>query len=203
MDQTNMHINQATSGNDIGVCTASNITGLSTYFTYFQQRTYSTPTTECLFYSGLSRNFHILIPEDHSSTNLAHYMIISNESSDHNGNLLMAATTNVGTTNPERELLEDLRNKITKTSSVQYVVLAISLLVVTILVIVIAMKFKAVCVKKKARDTERYDLDKRNTSNEFNDHNESTEIYEEPVWRDDRPDAIKVKPNAGYAKHLF
>ena len=37
----------------------------------------------------------------------------------------------------------------------------------------------------------------------FNDRNESAEIYEEPLWKDDRPDAIKVKPNAGYAKHMF
>jgi predicted outer membrane repeat protein len=242
MEQTDMHSNQATSGDDIGVCTASNITGPSTYFTYFQQRTYSTPTTECLFYGRLTRIFHILTPEDHSNINLAQYLEISNQyddSSDHNGNLLMATTTEVstgtsvstsddssdhndnllmatttevstgttyvGSTNPERELLQDLRNKISEASSVQYVILAISLLFVTILVIVIAMKFKTVCVKKKARDTEHYDLDKRNTSNEYNDHNESAEIYEEPVWKDDQPDAIdlEVKPDAGYAKHLF
>ena len=205
MERTDMHNNEAASGDDIGMCTASNITGSSTYFTYFQQRTYSTPTTECLFYSRLTRIFHNPTPEDHSNVNLAQYLVISNVSSDHN-NLLLATTytgtTNVDTTNPERELLEDLCNKITKTSSVQYVMFAISLLFIIVLVIATVMEFKTVCLKKKARGTECYDLDKRNTGTKYKDQNESPEIlYEEPVWKDDRSDAIKVRPNAGYAKH--
>ena len=203
MEQTDMHGNEAASGDDIGMCTASNITGPSTYFTYFQQRTYSTPTTECLFYSRLTRIFHNPTPEDHSNVNLAQYLVLSNVSSDHN-NLPMATTgtTDVYTTNPERELLMDLRNKITETSSVQYVIFAISLLFVIVLAIAIVMKFKTVCLKKKARGTECYDLDKRNTGIKYNDHNESPEIlYAEPEWKDDRSDAIKVRPNAGYAKH--
>ena len=138
-------------------------------------------------------------------------MEISNqyEPSDHNDLLITTtteastATTNVGTTNPERELLEDLRNKLSETSSMQYVILTISLLFVMMLVVVIAVKFKTVCLKRKARDIESYDLENCNTSNEYNDRNESAEIYEEPVWKDDRPDTIKVKPNAGYAKHTF
>ena len=203
MEETDMHNNEAASGDDIGVCTASNITGPSTYFAHFQQRTYSTPTTECFFYSRLTRIFHIPTPEDHSNVNLAQYLVLSNVSSDHN-NLPMATTgtTDVYTTNPERELLEDLRNKITETSSVQYVIFAISLLFVIVLVIATVMKFKTVCLKKKARGTECYDLDKRNTGTKYKDHNELPEIlYEEPVWKDDRSDAIKVRPNAGYAKH--
>ena len=203
MEQTDMHSNKAASGDDIGMCTASNITGSSTYFTYFQQRTYSTPTTECLFYSRLTRIFHNPTPEDHSNINLAQYLVLSNVSSDRN-NLPMATTgtTDVDTTNPERELLMDLRNKITETSSVQYVIFAISLLFVIVLVIAIVMKFKTVCLKKKERSTECYDLDKCNTGTKYKDHNESPEIlYEEPVWKDDRSDAIKVRPNAGYAKH--
>ena len=204
MERTDMHNNEAASGDDIGMCTASNITGSSTYFTYFQQRTYSTPTTECLFYSRLIRIFHNPTPEDHSNVNLAQYLVLSNVSSDRN-NLPMTTTgtTDVDTTNPEKVLLEDLRNKITETSSVQYVIFAISLLFVIVLVIAIVMKFKTVCLKKKARPgTECYDLDKRNTGTKYKDHNESPEIlYEEPVWKDDRSDAIKVRPNAGYAKH--
>ena len=204
MERTDMHSNEAASGDDIGMCTASNITGPSTYFTYFQQRTSSTPTTdsECLFYGRLTRFFHNPTPEDHSNISLAQYLVLSNVSSDHN-NLPMTTTgtTDVDTTNPERVLLEDLRNKITKTSSVQYVIFAISLLFVIVLVIAILMKFKTVCLKKKARATECYDLDKCNTGD--NNHNESPKIilYEEPVWKDDRSDAIKMKPNSVYAKH--
>ena len=207
MQLTNMHNNEASSGDDIGVCTASNTSSLSsTYLAYFQQRTYSVPTTECVFYSRLTRVFNIPPPEDHSNTNLAQYLEIASQYESHNDILITTtsevSSTLITTTDPERELLEDLRNKLSETSSMQYAILTSCLLFIVILVTVIIVKFKT-CLKKKARSTEKYDLDKCHTSNEYNDNNESVEIYEEPVWKDDRPDAIRVKPNAGYAKRTF
>ena len=124
-------------------------------------------------------------------------------------------------TDPERELLEDLRNKTDygewsmhcSMAYCEYVVLTlgVSLLFVAIFVIITTTIYKTVtvCAKKKERDTER-DLDNRTekrteTSNGRNDRNKSIEMMcEEPaVWKDDRPDAIKMKPNTAYAKHLF
>ena len=144
----------------------------STYFTYFQQRTYSTPSTECRFYDRLTRVFNIPVPEDHSNINLAQYLKISNqyEPSDHSDLLITTtteastATTNIGTTIPERNCLKIYTISYLKHRPCSYVILTISLLFVTILVIVIAVKLKTVCLKKKPRDTESYDLENRNTT---------------------------------------
>ena len=81
-----------------------------------------------------------------------------------------------------------------------YALLSFVLLFVVISVVVIIVK---ICLKKKTRKTgsvSSNDIDNRNASNEYN---ESIEIYEEPVWKNDQSDTIKVKPNAGYAKHTF
>ena len=106
------------------------------------------------------------------------------------------------TTDQDQEIqaLNFLRKKLIETSAIVYTILTFSLLFIVILVVVITTKLCS--LKNKKRRVSSNDLDSRNTS-ESNKYNESIEIYEEPVWRDDQPSAIKVKPNAGYAKHTY
>ena len=202
--ENDMHNNGANSGDDIGVCTASNVSGLAThvYFTYFQQQTYS---TECTFYGRLTRTFYIPTPEDHSNTNLAQYLeMISETVNQYPRNNPFAITfmpsTMNSTADQDTQIFNYLRDKLTETSAIQYTLLTFSLLFVVILVVVIATKL---CSKKKARKAESLSSNNHGKYNTSHEYNESVEIYEEPVWKDDRSNAIKVKPNVGYAKSTF
>ena len=112
--ETNMHNNEANFGDDIGVCTGSNFNSFLAilYLNNFQVQTSS---TECNFYGGLTTNFTISTPEDHSDTNLSQYLEISKNRNPYPYNnptttTSEGSTTAVTNTDSEKELLEGLHN---------------------------------------------------------------------------------------------
>ena len=124
--------------------------------------------------------------------NVAHYLQIPGAVS--NATFIVAPTTSAASTTSsaittEDQPLKEIQSKLRETSTVTYTFFCIVLLFLAILIAIVVMRFY---LKRKHGE---------NNLSTKNGHNESNQIYEEPVWKDGPTSAIKLKPNVVYSKN--
>ena len=194
--KTNMQNNRASSGDDVALCTQSSLNPAPYYFNDFQLQTTS---MECTLYGRFARKFTLPVPEDHSNISLTNYYRPDILNPYHHNDDPLAPEV-PGITTTWEHLLNNLQAKLSKTSAVLYALLSFTLLFNAILVVIIVIMF---CLRKrKKRATKDENLSSNNIIDKHNT-SESTDLYEEPVWKNDKSDAIKMETNAGYAQHVF